>query len=460
MDYVFWHSTLDLNDELKSINYGESLVWLFSLLSQIWITLHIWEPTSERLAKTDKLFTKPEYCCAFIDQSLILNRKIETKGEVDVRKMSAQDIQKMTNCSQNRSEVDVRKMSAQDIQKRNDETVRIYMCATMWHESSDEMIQMLKSVLRMDIDQSARRQAMKWFNAKSTDYYEIEIHILFDDAFIDRFSEVGGQTTKERVVNSYVTQFAEVIDKAASHVHECNIRLKTPALTPTPYGGQLVWTLPGTNKLYVHLKDKELIRHKKRWSQVMYMYYLLGFRMKDVEEEKRDKIAENTFILALDGDINFRPKAVRLLLDLMIKHKNLGAACGRIHPIGGGPMVWYQKFEYAIGHWLQKATEHAFGCVLCSPGCFSLFRAKALMSDNVMNKYTSKASEAVQYVQYDQGEDRWLCTLLLQQGWRIEYCAASDSYTHAPEGFGEFYIQRRRWAPSTMFNIWDLLAES
>lgn len=42
---------------------------------------------------------------------------------------------------------------------------------------------------------------------------------------------------------------------------------------------------------------------------------------------------------------------------------------------------------------------------------------------------------------------------------RIEYCAASDSYTHAPEGFGEFYTQRRRWAPSTMANILDLLSD-
>lgn len=68
-----------------------------------------------------------------------------------------------------------------------------------------------------------------------------------------------------------------------------------------------------------------------------------------------------------------------------------------------GPMVWYQKFEYAVGHWLQKTAEHVFGCVLCSPGCFSLFRGAALMDDNVMKKYTTKASEASQYVQYDQG---------------------------------------------------------
>ena len=68
-----------------------------------------------------------------------------------------------------------------------------------------------------------------------------------------------------------------------------------------------------------------------------------------------------------------------------------------------GPMVWYQKFEYAISHWLQKATEHVIGCVLCSPGCFSLFRGSALMDDNVMKKYTTPPTEARHYVQYDQG---------------------------------------------------------
>lgn len=56
------------------------------------------------------------------------------------------------------------------------------------------------------------------------------------------------------------------------------------------------------------------------------------------------------------------------------------------------------------------------------------------------------------------GEDRWLCTLLLQQGWKIDYCAGADSWTFAPESFKEFFIQRRRWAPSTMANIMDLLS--
>lgn len=194
----------------------------------------------------------------------------------------------------------------------------------------------------------------------------------------------------------------------------------------------------------------------------MYMYYLLGYRIMqlNVSEERKMVIAQNTYLLALDGDIDFRPKAAHALIERMKIDAELGAACGRIHPIGKGPMVWYQVFEYAIGHWLQKATEHVLGCILCSPGCFSLYRGRALMENSVIKRYTTTSERAIEYVKYDQGEDRWLCTLLLKQKFRVEYSAASDAYTHAPEGFNEFYNQRRRWVPSTMANIFDLLVDS
>ena len=60
-------------------------------------------------------------------------------------------------------------------------------------------------------------------------------------------------------------------------------------------------------------------------------------------------------------------------------------------------------------------------------------------------------------VQWNQGEDRWLCTLLMQRGWRIEYVAVSDSFTNAPTGLKEFFNQRRRWVPSSLFNTWDVI---
>ncbi|XP_052095529.1 chitin synthase chs-2-like isoform X2 [Mytilus californianus] len=192
----------------------------------------------------------------------------------------------------------------------------------------------------------------------------------------------------------------------------------------------------------------------------MYMNYILKWKLQNkFGRSGLQDAAENTFLLALDGDVKFEPEAVLSLMRRMNKSKIVGAACGRIHPIGTGPMVWYQQFEYAISHWLQKATEHVIGCVLCSPGCFSLFRGSALLHSDTLETYTTVASEAKQYVQYDQGEDRWLCTLLLKKGWKIEYCAESDSYTSAPEEFYEFFNQRRRWTPSTMANILDLILD-
>ena len=79
----------------------------------------------------------------------------------------------------------------------------------------------------------------------------------------------------------------------------------------------------------------------------MYMYYLLGHQIEKVRNNNSsmdsktigdyiENISKNTFILALDGDVDFKPEAIQLLVDRMKKEEGVGAACGRIHPIGSG----------------------------------------------------------------------------------------------------------------------------
>ncbi|XP_032880921.1 chitin synthase chs-2-like [Amblyraja radiata] len=400
-------------------------------------TYYVWGQPLQRIERTSHLFVRWLYEAAFMEQSMLLNIRVQKKQIEEI--------------------------------KRKSDHVMIYLCATMWHETVDEMEKILNSIFRLD--------KYKPYTLKShKDNFDFETHIYFDDAF----TFVGpDENTQQRVVNEYVMSLVSTMEdiyrifsreKCTSKDELEDDDIMRQTIMETPYGGRICYTLPYGNTIHVHLKDKQKIRHKKRWSQIMYMYYLLGWKLSrkyttlsgcfedEVSNEntlRNEK--ENTYILALDGDTDFQPSALILLVDRLRRYPHVGAACGRIHPTGVGPMVWYQKFEYAVGHWLQKTAEHVLGCVLCSPGCFSLFRAAALMDDNVMKKYTTTATEAQHFVQYDQGEDRWLCTLLLQQGWRVEYNAASDAYTNAPQEFKEFYNQRRRWVPSTLANTIDLL---
>ncbi|XP_038830536.1 chitin synthase chs-2-like [Salvelinus namaycush] len=429
--------------------------WPFSLLALegicMWLglitcTYYVWNFKVQRIERTTELFVRRLYESAFIDLSLLLNTKMKV---VQTRNQESSVVDDVENCV-------------------------IYLCATMWHETYDEMLKILTSMFRLDRYRGDPKEEHK-------DVFDFECHIFVDDAFmIDK-------ETGKKFINEYVTDLIHVVIEVYRVF--TNKEPDDVSIIETPYGGRLMFVMPEGNMLYFHLKDKQLIRNKKRWSQIMYLYYLLGWKGYIVKnpqkitrqnnpcraslisldgesfllpqhdnDSKRKHISDdNTYIMALDGDTDFHPAALILLVDRLRKYCNVGAACGRIHPTGMGPMVWYQKFEYAVGHWLQKTAEHVFGSVLCSPGCFSLFRGSALMDDNVLKRYTTTATRASEYVQYDQGEDRWLCTLLLQQGWRVEYNAASDAYTNSPQEFKEFYNQRRRWGPSTLANTLDLL---
>ncbi|XP_052242460.1 chitin synthase chs-1-like [Dreissena polymorpha] len=485
---------------------GVYIAGVVVLASLYWLCRHIFSPNIERLARTERLFMNPFYCSILFEQHLILNRRRHNrrvKKEIDPDKefyslseynfkVNIEGDEEEDRDSKQGSEEEETDIYADGYRNRKFRDIpMIYACATMWHETKIEMIQLMKSIFRMDRDQNIRRNAEILTGKEDKDFYEFEAHIFFDDC-------MDLDDDEELVPNSFVRELLSVLQESVNSVYAKSMKLMQPFIVPTPYGGQIVYQMPGENFLFIHLKDKTKIRHKKRWSQVMYMYYLLGYRIVRYCQEtvtealKHDRInellgwedgetvhggqygrshifhafdeqtlrkASNTFVLALDGDVDFSPGAVKLLVDRMKKSEKVGAACGRIHPIGTGPVVWFQKFEYAIAHWLQKATEHVLGCVLCSPGCFSLFRGSALMDDNIMKKYTILPTEASHHLMYDQGEDRWLCTLLLQQGYRVDYAAGSDAFTYAPEGFAEFFNQRRRWMPSTVFNIIDLLAD-
>ncbi|XP_014677030.1 PREDICTED: uncharacterized protein LOC106816902 [Priapulus caudatus] len=437
----------------------ELLVCIALIASHIRITSHIWFPACERLAKTIKLFQKPSHCSVLADVDLALNRRRDDGILVKAVKIpndgNSDDLENAIPNENQASDEHLYYVRPEDgdapgqanvqedgvpvnnsyyssgIDSDKSTIPKVYFCATMWHESTNEIKQILKSILRSDQDQNARRCAIKYLDVVDKDYYEFEVIPVAQDGSTVLPSAIKHPQDDESDEENISLDDLQNPDWITD---DC---MKYGVYTNLDEDEVIFWN--GLIDLYLYpltqrgrgraptqrsVKVNAMVRSRQRFAertyhillsllQCMYMYYLLGYKLydlMDVDTYTKQRLADNTYILALDGDVDFKPSAIITLVDLMKRNYSLGAACGRIHPIGSGPMVWYQKFEYAIGHWLQKSTEHMLGCVLCSPGCFSLFRASALLAPNVMKRYTTRSSEARHYVQYDQAQ---VLTLLL-----------------------------------------------
>ena len=141
-------------------------VWILWLLTQTWITIHIWSPKFQRLERAEILFVSPMYNGLLVDQSMTLNRR---RKEILYENDDEEDDDGNPD---NREYLELN--NADQFAFPEDKIPKIYACATMWHETKDEMIEMLKSIFRMDEDQAARKIARKYFAVFDPDYYEFE----------------------------------------------------------------------------------------------------------------------------------------------------------------------------------------------------------------------------------------------------------------------------------------------
>lgn len=376
------------DNQLYTLAGGGLPLWLAQFMVT---TYYLWKSRGFIMASAHDLFWIPSYNGVYLEQYLLMNRRSRASDEEDV------------------------------IQRNLSRNVTVFICTTMYHEADYEMKQLLESIHEMDKNKT-----------KAKRHYES--HVFFD----------GG--VRGDVLTDYALQLASLVEETLK------VQLRSCYKVMTPYGIQLKWKLPGGMEFTIHLKDNTKVKNKKRWSQVMYMSYVLDYQQNRLKA--RD---DQCYILTTDADVKFTHDSVEALIDQIIEDPGVGAVCARTHPLGSGPIVWYQIFDYAIGHWFQKVANHMFGSVLCSPGCFSLYRCQAVR--DVLPTYATKVDHAFDFLTKDMGEDRWMCTLMLQKGWRLTYCAAAVDSTYCPESFEEFYKQRRRWAPSSLANLVLLVSE-
>eukprot|EP00094_Tigriopus_californicus_P012646 TCALIF_12224-PA protein Name:"Similar to ROBO2 Roundabout homolog 2 (Homo sapiens)" AED:0.49 eAED:0.51 QI:55/0.25/0/1/0.75/0.4/5/0/1012 len=312
----------------------------------------------------------------------------------------------------------------------------IYACATIWREDMHEMSNLVKSLFQIDRACAQLQTACKF-----------EFIIVIDDAFhhASAYKLLGKQVFKLlNVIRRMMRSDAQI-----------------PEVTyPTPFGARMEMTLPdGGTKLVILLKDTSLVKQGKRFSQALYLNYLVDFQFQDLETMPlpiRNEIVRNKFILTLDGDVNFTPASVFKLLDRMTTHPMLSAVCGRIIPTGPCTLWTHaQIYEYAIGHWIQKPVEDCLGSVLCAPGCFSMFRLYDMMETKYHWAYSVSRPHTISMkLRMDQGEDRWMSFLLIAAGGRIGYEPDAICFTECPDTLAKLFGQRRRWITSSFMGVY------
>lgn len=156
---------------LQTLKSQHAWVWIFWLMSQGWITFHNWTPKCGRLATTEKLFIHPFYNAFLVDQSLAMNRRrddeIDIKTE-ELQKIELPDVELNFQYGYDRRPSERRDSDSNSSVDSGsailptDHITRIYTCATMWHENTEETVTFLKSIFYLDDDQCSRRLAQKY----------------------------------------------------------------------------------------------------------------------------------------------------------------------------------------------------------------------------------------------------------------------------------------------------------
>lgn len=124
---------------------------------------------------------------------------------------------------------------------------RIYICTTMYREADYEMERLLLSLMKISSDPLLKD-------------IHFESNIFMDNG-------CTGVT-----LNEFALQFLALL------VSKGGVSLDRAKCWRTPYGLQIFCQLPSGLPLFVHLKDPTKVKSKKRWSQAMYINYVMRFR--------------------------------------------------------------------------------------------------------------------------------------------------------------------------------------
>jgi len=174
-----------------------------------------------------------------------------------------------------------------------------------------------------------------------------------------------------------------------------------------------------------------------------------------------EDIAEaQNFILLVDGDTKIGHNSIQLLLDELNKYPKIGGIEGHLK-VKASPkknlITILQCIEYNFNFPIIKMAESTLNSCTCLDGGYALVRYSAWKK--ILPDYSRIPDEndIISFNQLELGEDHYMTTLLLQNGYHTSACQTACVETSVPDTLEAFFTQRKRWTSSFLVNNFELL---
>ena len=152
----------------------------------------------------------------------------------------------------------------------------------------------------------------------------------------------------------------------------------------------------------------------------------------------------------------------------MINDREIAGTCGEMELSNKESCTNFvltaQFLEYKYAHVIDKNFESLFGFISVLPGAFSAYRWEALNNNETLQEYfktidegNADCSTANRYL----AEDRIFCFILFSlknNSYILKYIPDAKAATDAPEIYGEFLLQRRRWINGSNFALYYVIS--
>ena len=157
------------------------------------------------------------------------------------------------------------------------------------------------------------------------------------------------------------------------------------------------------------------------------------------------------FFVTIDSDSIIKPDTVRQVIAPMLQDPQIGAVAGNVKVFNRVRCVLARMLavRFVLAFDFLRASQSMYGCVTCTPGALSAYRAKALKP--ILKEWRQQTFLGLPA---KIGEDRALTNLVLRQGYFTVYQRSALVYTKVPETYRGLVRMYLRWDRSNFRENW------